>query len=272
MSPSAEILKLISKPLSKAPGWAPLGLAAMWFMNSELPRQLAEEHFGLENLALTQTAWVLGLTLVFYKIGDWLDELVFKRRISLQEENTNGSFTESNSEGGQGSRTTEAPRSKTSKRNRITCPRFDPQYVVVERDAARSILGVQDGSYRVAAALLKAAGKLNGVTIANEAAKFLRSLVVPFFLAAIFGFWVTTLSGRAWLLGGAVFALFAYVLLKLFHIWLLYHRARGLPNHGDHYKRLELRNDYVVFLWDGTAVADADPTRPDQCPERTNQY
>jgi hypothetical protein len=234
------ILKYITKPFGSMPGWSLLLLASYWFANTGQPQKLAKERFGLGEVEISETALVLILTLVFYLIGDWLDEIVYKKRVTVP-----------------------AAESSSGKEEYIPCPRFDPGWVNRERSAAREALGIQDGSYRVAMALLDAAGKSNGVKFANESGKFFRSLVVPFLLSGIFGLCVTSIEGRGWLLGSALVALAIYILLKQFHIWLLYRRAKGMTS--DKKFRSETLGEFILFFWDARLLGSADPKGKDLC-------
>ena len=246
------IIKVLAKPFGTAPGWALLLLSSFWLVDAGHLQRLAEERFGFREPKIPGTVWALALTLIFYKIGDWLDEVVYKKRVAV-------------------------PDPSSPRQRYIKCNRFDPEWVDRERMAARDALKIQEGSYRVAMALIIAAEKSAAVRFANELGKFFRSLVVPFLLVAIFGFWVSSLKGRAVFLFSAITILFFYVLLKQFHIWLLYRRVRQVTaderfesgkmgaRAGSTEEPPGCGGKLLYFSWDGKFLETASPDKPDPC-------
>jgi hypothetical protein len=97
--------------------------------------------------------WVAVITHVAYQIGDVLDKTTFKKR------GENGEWDKQ---------------------------RYEPSTLVEARDKARAELGIRSGSYGVALKILEEAkeGRFS-VHFINESAKFIRSLIVPGYLASL---------------------------------------------------------------------------------------
>jgi hypothetical protein len=164
------------------------------------------------------------LTYIFYLLGDALDKAVYKRKRS------DGRVED----------------------------RFRPLWLQDAHRKAQEAFGVRDGVYAASIALTTVAENefpRMRIHMANESAKFLRSLVIPLFIISLYYFFRGRLGVPALLLLIAGGSGIAYVYLKLWHMRELYThvvRLKGTKNLLD--PSLE---GIRLFFWDGTFASSA---------------
>jgi hypothetical protein len=215
------LLKQLVKNVEKSPGWLPLSLlcySLLWRYGT--PDKILAK--PLHQRSVSPEVWATVLTLIAYIVGDALDKIIYKRK---------------DEKGGRKDR-------------------FNPHWLERARQKARDALGVTDGSYQTSMALIHQAHEaLLSVDVLNEFAKFLRSLAIPAFVAAV----LLSISAR-WKLSLIVFAaaiviLVAYVPLKQLHMRNLYEHVARItrsPVYGFH-DLGEIR----LFFWNGALAGSA---------------
>lgn len=174
---------------------------------------------------------VLTTTYVFYLVGDWIDKRTYKTKDGKE--------------------------------------RYQPYRLKKARADARKSLGVYEGSYKVAMAILKTSeqGYLS-VYALNELAKTFRGLILPVF--AIFSCYAykdfTPIAAIELILIYASIAWLAsfwiYPHLKQRHIILLYEKVEKLcaDKPETHVEIVEINNGLIgiaTFFWEGIAVVTA---------------
>ena len=146
------------KNFEKQPGWIPLLLLSYIAVPAFHLLDHAASTLRYPRLSSTPVeVLAVVLTYVFYLLGDALDKAVYKKK------NPDGSVGD----------------------------RFKPIWLQDARNTARKAFGVHDGIYPASLALTTAAEKefpRMRIHIANESAKFLRSLVIPLFGVSLYYF------------------------------------------------------------------------------------
>jgi hypothetical protein len=213
------------KNLEKQPGWVPLLLlsyVAMPFLHVSERVALAFRYSQISRIPMEVLAVLF--TYVLYLLGDALDKAVWKRK-----------------------------RSDGRVKDRFTFRRLKDA-----RDKAQDAFGVQEGIYAASMALTTAAEKefpRTRIHIANESAKFLRSLAIPMCVISLYYLFQGRLVISSLLLLVAVLTVSTYVYLKSWHMQELYiHviRLKGMPN------LVEANLAGIrLFFWDGIFVSSA---------------
>jgi hypothetical protein len=218
------------KNFEKQPGWIPLLLLCYIAVPALRLLDHAAAAFRYPKLSdIPVEALAVVLTYVFYLWGDALDKAVYKKK------NSDGSFGD----------------------------RFKPVWLQSARKAAQAAFGVGDGIYAASIALTAAAEKefpRMRIHIANESAKFLRSLVIPLLGLTLYYFYQWQLLIPALLLLIAGSSAVAYVYLKLWHMRDLYTHVVQLKG-TKHFLELSLEG-VRLFFWDGTFVSSAKLAEP----------
>jgi hypothetical protein len=212
------------KDSDKLPGWVPLFVVMLVVVDRATP----PDHISLwgRTLPLSREFLAAALTLLFYTVGDAIDEVVFK----------------TGQEGARGTR-------------EIWKERYSEQL-----KAARDEMGAGNGLYSVALKLVTAGekhrGTRPGIHIPNEAAKCLRALILPFTILAAPFFARGRVALALTCLAVAAALLLTYPLLKVRHLRRLYVSASGLAQKEKLYHDEELGTMRLVF-WDGNLVGSA---------------
>jgi hypothetical protein len=133
-----------------------------------------------------------------------------------------------------------------------------PRLVSRLRHDAQIVLGIQEGTYQVAKSLAGIAGEYEGteVQLWNELAKFARSVALPLILVPLF-IQFENLSAALLLPVAGVILFVVYLLLKPFHIRLLYRKINGLIEEDEDgkYACHDFPSAIRLFFWDGEFVA-----------------
>ena len=215
------------KDLEKSPGWIPLLVLILVVADVvHMPSSICV--FGVP---VSRELLASLLTLILYLLGDAIDDLVFKKRdgdeVSTRE-------------------------------------RYKKKYRTELSTAAQELEVDSHGMYALALKLSKAAEKEREsiwIHVPNEAAKFLRSLIVPLALLGFYCFfrccWIT---GGILLLTSAA-ALFVYPYLKVRHIRRLYSSAIAIAGNKEKLDR-RAADGVLLFFWDGKFVEAALPHGP----------
>jgi len=129
--------------------------------------------------------------------------------------------------------------------------RFESGLLVEERRRAGASLKLKADEYAVSKSLAQLKGEYNWrcVYLQNEAAKFLRSLVLPALLVG-----VALFSRQQWVHGafataGAVAFLASYFWLKQLHMISLYQGVQKTSQNQQNYFAATLNNGRRVFFW-----------------------
>ena len=208
------------KDLDKSPGWVPLLVTFLIIVDFfPLP-----DHVQLFHLTIPLSAEVLAgaATWLFYQFGDALDEWRFKTTVD----------------------------GKLQTRPALKAM-YKPQY-----DRVVDLLGVKDGTYSTALLLLDAARKesaISWVYYQNELAKWLRGLIVPFFLLAVYAALTASYVAAALSLVISATLCHAYPYLKVAHIRRVYSTFLTLANHRN-FLLTEVNETRLIF-WERVFVA-----------------
>ncbi len=250
MPAASEFAKRLAKETEKQPGWLYLLICTQLLVGYfGAPQHLAIGRWKATLPKLSPELWVAILTYAAYKIGDALDKITFKKRGATGEWNVQ---------------------------------RYQPLHFEEARIRTRGLLEIEDGSYSVSLKILEAAheGRLS-VHFINESAKFVRSLLVPGYLATIilafawpigFGFLLLAASSAVFY----ALAYYVYPRLKTWHITNLY---RAIPtiiaedkNREPDKRKLFIQDfeDCRAFLWDGVELAIARKTKKKKDALNTN--
>jgi hypothetical protein len=209
------------KDSDKLPGWVPLFVVMLVVVSWATPP--ARVSLWSVSLPLSREFLAAALTLLFYNIGDAIDEVVFKT-------------------GPKGARKTRETWTK----------RYRQQF-----SGTSDEMGIGNGLYSAALKLVTVGEKHRGklaIHIPNEAAKCLRgALILPLVILMIIFF----ARGRV-VLGLTCFAtatvfLLAYPFLKVHHIRRLYASASTL--HKEKFYHDEELGTMRLVFWDGILVA-----------------
>jgi hypothetical protein len=213
------------KNFEKQPGWIPLLLLSYIVVLALHLVDRAAVAFRYPRLsAIPVEVCAVVLTYVFYLLGDALDKAVYKKKCS------DGRAED----------------------------RFKPVWLQDARQKAQTAFGVRDGIYAVSIALTAAAEKefpRMRIHIANESAKFLRSLAIPLFGFSLYCLFQGQLGVSALLLLIAGGSAVAYVYLKLWHMRELYTHVVRLK--GTKYLLESSLEGVRLFFWDGTFASSA---------------
>lgn len=134
--------------------------------------------------------------------------------------------------------------------------RFQPRYLNNFRKTAQTALGMDVGYYEVAKSLAVAAKKYDGswIQVKNESSKFLRSLIIPLFIAGVILFYNCFLTWGLSAFAGIIFFSYAYINLKAWHMCDLYKLTQKLTEHNK-YKSYDLPTGIRMFFWEGALVS-----------------
>jgi hypothetical protein len=215
------IVKQFAKNVEELPGWIPL-LVASYLVLAFLG---VREEFEVLHRPLKVPAEVFATvgTLVLYLAGDAIDKGAFNRI------------------------------------DRSFLKRWFPDWLEKTREDARDALGVQEGIYSVSKLLAVAAGHYQrlSIQVANEAAKFLRSISLPLLIIGVWWYCCKSSHARIGMLIAAfgIITFPAYVYLKALHMRKLYLWASHLPEKLE-YQTQDLA-DLRLFFWEGELVASA---------------
>jgi len=212
------------KDSDKLPGWVPLYVVTMVAVYAASP----PDHIALfgRTLPFSSEFLAAALTLLFYSVGDAIDEVVFK----------------------------------TQREGKLrTRDIYEAEYAD-QKTIASGDMGIGAGSYQVAFKLVEAGEKYRARKFAiygpNELAKCLRALIAPLCVLAF----VYLLQGRVVValtcLAGAVMSLTWYPHMKVRHIRLVYSAASELSQQRESYGDWELGTIRLVF-WEGNFVGSA---------------
>ena len=229
MSGLKIIFDNLAKEIDTAPGWVPLLLMCSIFAES------SHWDFSLPVIGeLPAEVYALLMTYLFYQIGDALDDFVFK--------------------------------TKTRDDKRKTDPFYKEQYASDLR-AAQSALRTGEGVYAAAMQIATAAREecheeYVRIRFRNEAAKFLRSLLV---LGAMVAIWFYLVGQPLVAIASIVIAVIAfcfYPQIKVSHIRRLYRLVVHLTS-MNHYECRNLDGISLQF-WENKLVASTrlDSSRP----------
>jgi hypothetical protein len=206
------------KDSEKAPGWIPLlAVVLLWLELCGLPKQIQVLD---RSVSLSVEVLASVLTFLFYQLGDAIDEVVFKDQRD----------------------------GKTS-----TKVQYKNEYSSESTEARDALHVNEEGLYALAAKVTKAAEKERKtifINLFNEGAKFLRSLIVPFFALAVYYFLNQQAILGLTLLGSSVLALKCYPWLKVKHVKRLYASAALV---GEKIVKRE-GNEFELFFWDGKFI------------------
>jgi hypothetical protein len=220
LNPLNVVWNQVLKDFDKAPGWIPLLVAVLlWLQLSGLPEKI---EIGERTVQLSAEIIASVITFILYQLGDAIDERMFKVRED-GERRTRSLYKE-------------AYKSESSK--------------------AKRALRVESGLYGLASKLTEAAEKEREATFVylfNEAAKFLRSLVVPFFLLGICSIFRHNFVVGVSLLVLSVMVLFLYPWLKVIHIRRLYKLVVVVTNNKRLYTYKDT-NGVRLHFWDSKYI------------------
>jgi hypothetical protein len=207
----------LAQNAAKQPGWVPLVILTYL----ALPIAGIPESISIAGRVVQMSDELLAAvcTLVLFVVGDALDKAIYKP-LKLEK-------------------------------------RLAPRGLETARGAARSTLRIHDGIYGVAKALASAAGSFQSFSVQflNEAAKLLRSLIIP---AVAAGLWLVVTRRVAFgvpliIAGGSLIMLYAW--LKATHIRHLYELVPTLGR--DKKCHIEDLGGMRLFFWDGVLVGSA---------------
>lgn len=208
------------KNVDKAPGWVPLLVAVLlWLQLSGVP-----EKIEIRGRTIPLSAEIIASVITFflYKLGDAIDERVFK----------------------------ECRDGKTE-----TKPRYKNAYKDESSDAQTELGVGENGLYALASTLTAAAEKAREVPFVylfNEGAKFLRSLIVPLGIFGILCLLSRQFVGGVLLLMSSVIALTLYPWVKVEHIRRLY-RSAALNAKKKQFAYKDT-NGVRLYFWDGKYI------------------
>jgi len=217
MKALSKFVDQLAENAAKQPGWLPLVILSY----IAIPLAGFPDSISISGRVVRMSDELLAavLTLVLFLVGDALDKGIYKP-LRLER-------------------------------------RFAPRGLETARDKARSTLRIHDGIYDVAKHLASAAGSFQrfSVQFLNEAAKFLRSLIVP---AVAAGVWLVSTRHLQFgvmliIAGGVLIPLYAW--LKAAHICHLYDLVPNLE--GDPKCHIEDLGGMRLFFWDGLLVGSA---------------
>lgn len=218
-------IQQLFKNFEKQPGWIPLLVLCYVLVSVFHLPEYAARLFELPRLSsLPAEVLAVLLTYVFYILGDALDKAIFKKQ------RPDGSLTD----------------------------RFKPAWLSAAREHAQATLGVREGIYAASIALSNAADKefpRLRIHIANESAKFLRSLVIPLLAISLYLLSQTQFLFFVLLVLLAAASSVAYVYLKLWHMHELYAHVVRLKR-TNHLHEALLEN-VCLFFWDGVFAGSA---------------
>ena len=218
-------VKQLFKNFEKQPGWVPLLFLSYITVPAFHLLDHAAAVFRYHRLSEVPTEVVaVVLTYVFYLTGDALDKPVFKWI-----------------------RAGKSDRFKSIPLHKAT-------------EDAQKALGVGDGIYSASMALTTAAEKQfpkSSIHIANETAKFIRSLVIPLVcFSGGYYLYRRQVAIPALLLLIAGGSTFAYLYLKLWHMCKLYHHVVVLKGKAEQFGQESL-GGVRLFFWEGTFAGSA---------------
>ncbi len=218
-----EVLRLfvdqLTKNVKEAPGWVPLVVVCY------LAVPLGDSVPGLGGyLHKYRAVLVPVLAWVLYALGDALDKAVFPR----PEENRGWAWLASGALKG-------------------------------TRSSVKKALFLDAGYYDVCKALAVSAKRYDRswIQLKNEAAKFVRSMVLPALVLALVMLFMGEWTWASSSLGVSAGSLFVYGRLKGSHMSDLYIEVKRLTDNREKYGTADLDNGARLFFWDGKLVCAA---------------
>lgn len=212
----------LAKGAAAAPGWLPLlVLVSVAVESARIVTTIPALGY---KVTVPSELVVLLLTFVLYKIGDAIDDVVFKTEV-----------------GGE----------------RDTRPRFKQRYQC-EYDAVSQDLGVTGGTYAVSVKLLTAAERdrpANMVLFLNEMGKCLRSLPFPLLLAATLLIVFDGIMLAAVCVVGAFLTFPLYLACKIAHVQRLYRTVSEITKASQY--GAQNMGLFRFYFWRGVIVTSA---------------
>jgi hypothetical protein len=225
MHPIKFAFDQLLKEFEKAPGWIPLYILTL--IVAELIHLPEKVHFAGRNLPLSVEIVAGAITLLMYLLGDALDNVIFKSLVT-----------------------------KDGKKKIATRPFFKKQYEKKLSTAADKLETDTSGMYALSLKLAAAAEKERKtlfIHLPNEGAKFLRSLIVPSAIAALYEFICAHYLMAAGFLVLCSASLMIYPELKVVHLRKLYSWVGDITADGEKYLRRPVAG-IPLFFWDGKFV------------------
>jgi hypothetical protein len=222
-----EFAKQFSKNVAEKPGWVPLLILVYLVLSAGLPGTITL--FGFRLTVPEKFSEILAVAIAFlcYDLGDSLDKAVFKKRQA-------SGFTD----------------------------RFKPGWVECARTKARSALQLRSGIYAASMALCKAAEKKGSkiaiVHLFNESAKFIRSLVLPLAVMAIFCLCQALYLRALGLFVAALVCIPLFLFLKLWHIGRLYLSAANVKEQNPAECKVEPLGSFNLLFWEGVLIGSGE--------------